>query len=91
MDSLKGVPKQERYIIITPIGSQGFILGRGTQVISELVLEHILPENIIVVATPGKLAITPTLRVDAGPFNDVLRGFTKVMSGYHRFVLKKIE
>ena len=85
------VDKNDRYIVITPIGAQGFILGRGTQVISEKVLENVNPDNIIIVATPGKLAITPVLRVDVGPFNKVLKGFTKVMTGYRRFVLKKIE
>lgn len=90
LERIRSVPREDRYIIITPIGAQGFILGRGTQVISEQVLQEIPLENIIVVATPGKLAITDTLRVDVGPFNDLLKGFRKVLVGYRRFVLKKV-
>jgi predicted polyphosphate/ATP-dependent NAD kinase len=90
LESILAVPKENRYIIITPIGAQGFILGRGTQVISEKVLQEIPLENIIVVATPGKLAITDTLRVDVGPFNELLTGYRKVLVGYRRFVLKKV-
>ena len=85
------VDKNDRYLVITPIGAQGFILGRGTQVISEQVLGKVNPDNIIIVATQGKLSITPVLRVDVGPFNKVLKGFAKVMTGYRRFVLKKID
>jgi len=83
-------PREKRYLIITPIGAQGFILGRGTQVISERVLKVLEKENIIVVATPGKLEITPVLRVDAGSFNKRLRGFIRVLVGYRRSTLRKV-
>ena len=48
-------------------------------------------ENIIVVATPGKLAVTPTLRVDVGVHNNSLKGFRRVITGYRRTILKKVE
>lgn len=90
LETIKSIPRNERFIVVTPIGAQGFILGRGTQVISEKVLGEIPLNNIIVVATPGKLAITETLRVDVGGFNEKLTGFRKVLVGYRRFVLKKV-
>lgn len=85
------VPIEQRYLIITPIGAQGFILGRGTQVVSDRVLDRLKSENIIVVATPGKLAVTPKLRVDVGIHNDSVKGFRKVITGYRRTILKKVE
>ncbi|NYT05401.1 MAG: ATP-NAD kinase family protein [Methanomicrobiales archaeon] len=53
-------------IIISPIGAQGFVLGRGNQQISAAVLARAGPESLIVVATPGKLAATPRLCADVG-------------------------
>lgn len=71
-------------IIVSPLGAQGAILGRGTQQISPEVLKRIGVENVIVVATPGKLAHTPVLFVDTGDreldlaFGDSIR----VITGY---------
>ena len=53
-------------IIVSPIGAQGFVLGRGNQQISPAVLRKAGLSNLIVVATPGKLAATPLLYVDSG-------------------------
>ena len=53
-------------IVVSPIGAQGFVLGRGNQQISPGVLWKAGLSNLIVVATPGKLAGTPLLYVDSG-------------------------
>ncbi|HEC95085.1 MAG TPA: ATP-NAD kinase, partial [Thermoplasmatales archaeon] len=53
-------------LILSPIGAQGFILGRGNPQLSPAVIRKIGVDNIIVVATPSKLASTPLLRVDTG-------------------------
>ena len=53
-------------IIISPIGAQGFIFGRGTQQISSSVIRRVGPENVIVVATPAKCRETPVLHIDTG-------------------------
>jgi predicted polyphosphate/ATP-dependent NAD kinase len=53
-------------LVVSPIGAQGFILGRGNLQISPEVLRRISPQNVVVVATPSKLAATPVLRVDTG-------------------------
>jgi len=81
----------DRFLVVTPIGAQGFILGRGTQVVSGEVLDLIPRDNIIVVATPGKLAITPVLRVDVGEKDGFLRGFQRVLFGYRKYAMKKVE
>lgn len=53
-------------LVVSPIGAQGFILGRGNLQVSPAVLRRIGLHNVIVVATPGKLTTTPVLRVDTG-------------------------
>jgi predicted polyphosphate/ATP-dependent NAD kinase len=53
-------------ILLSPIGAQGFILGRGNLQLSPTVINRIGIENIIVVSTPSKLMHTPILRVDTG-------------------------
>ncbi len=53
-------------LVVSPIGAQGFLLGRGNLEASPDVLRRIGTRNVIAVATPGKLAMTPVLRVDTG-------------------------
>ncbi len=73
-------------VVVTPIGSQGFILGRGNQQISAHMIRRIGLDNIIVVATPTKLKGLKMLRVDTGdPELDIeLRGYRRVITGYGR-------
>ena len=53
-------------LIVSPIGAQGFVLGRGNLQVSPQVIRRIALPNVIVVATPSKLNATPVLRVDTG-------------------------
>jgi predicted polyphosphate/ATP-dependent NAD kinase len=61
---LKSYPKAK--IILSPIGAQGFILGRGNLQLSPKVIKKIGLDNIIVISAPSKLASTPVIRVDTG-------------------------
>lgn len=53
-------------VILSPIGAQGFILGRGNLQLSPTIIEKIGLDNIIVISTPTKIKETPVLRVDTG-------------------------
>jgi predicted polyphosphate/ATP-dependent NAD kinase len=77
-------------IIVSPIGSQGFIFGRGNQQISQVVIRR--ADEIIVIASPDKLEFTPALHVDTGDpeLDNKLRGYVKVLSGYHDFKMIKV-
>ncbi len=53
-------------LVVSPIGAQGFVLGRGNLQVSPAVFRRIGVKNLLVVATPSKLNSTPVLRVDTG-------------------------
>ena len=54
------VAERPALLVVTPIGGQGFIIGRGNQQLSPAVIHTILAgggrDSIVVVATPAKLA-----------------------------------
>lgn len=74
-------------IVVTPIGGQGFVFGRGNQQMSAKVLRLTKNGDIMIVATPSKLSRIKSLRIDTGDseIDARLRGHWKVMSGYGRF------
>jgi predicted polyphosphate/ATP-dependent NAD kinase len=81
-------------LILSPIGAQGFILGRGNLQLSPEVIRRIGVANIMVLATPSKLARTPQVRFDTGDASLdaelVGLGFLSVVTGYRRHRLVKI-
>jgi predicted polyphosphate/ATP-dependent NAD kinase len=87
------VSEKDVRIILSPIGAQGFLLGRGNQQISSRVIRLAGIRHIIVVATPHKLAELPVLYVDSGDA-DLDREFgnsIQVISGYRIAQRKKIH
>jgi predicted polyphosphate/ATP-dependent NAD kinase len=81
-------------LVLSPIGAQGFVLGRGNQQLSPAVIRRIGAENIVVVSTPAKLARTPDLRFDTGDATLdaelISRKFFEAIIGYHRTRLIRV-
>ncbi|QBY05212.1 ATP-NAD kinase [Thalassotalea sp. HSM 43] len=78
-------------LVITVIGGQGHIFGRGNQQLSPRVIRAIGKENIIVVATKAKLQGLEQrpLIVDTGDkqLDAELSGYIPVITGFHDQVL----
>ncbi len=80
-------------VIVSPLGAQGFIFGRGNQQISPKVLSKISREDVIILSTKYKLSLTPTLRIDTGvsEIDEKFKGYVKVIADYNEEVVTKIE
>jgi len=79
-------------IIVSPLGAQGFIFGRGNHQISAEVLRMIGKDNVIVVGTPYKLQQTPQLFVDTGDpaIDQAFCGYVSVVCGYRLAARKHV-
>ena len=84
----------KRYLIITIIGGQGHIFGRGNQQLSPAVLRLIPKENIIVIATPGKLSqlFGKSLIADTGDtdLDKAFSGYIAVTTGFGQRTMTRI-
>jgi len=82
----------ETWIVLSPLGGQGSLLGRGNQPISPRVLRRVGLDRIIVIATPLKVQGLRALTVDTGdPELDArLRGYRRVIVGYHEEKVMKV-
>ena len=92
LELLDQYPKAK--IIVTAIGGQGYIFGRGNQQFSEKVLKRVTKKNIIVAATRNKLsALDGPLLIDTPDpeTNKELAGYYKVVIGHQDFMMQKAE
>jgi len=91
----KASPKSSTKIIVSPIGGQGFLFGRGNQQISPQVIRRVGVENIIVVGSRSKIeALHPRrLLTDSGndEIDQQLRGYLRVITGYREEMVVKVE
>jgi len=82
-------------IVVTPIGGQGFIFGRGNQQISPQVINKVGRENVVVVGTTGKIHQLRggPLRVDTGDrqVDEMLSGHIKVVTGYNERIVYRVS
>ena len=88
----QGVPAT---VVVTIIGGQGYIFGRGNQQLSPGVLAQVGIGNVLVVATRQKvidLRGAPLL-VDTGdPATDQsLRGYRRIVTGYHDTLVYRVD
>lgn len=75
---------EKRRIIVTPIGGNGFIFGRGSKPFTPEVIRGVGRDNIMIVGTRDKIVKLEALRVDTGDFelDQVLAGYMAVTVGY---------
>ncbi len=83
------------WIILSPIGHQGILLGRGNQQISPEIIKRVGKEHIIVTATKNKLQSIERniLRVDTGntEVDTMLKGYIKVVTDYREWRLTPVQ
>ncbi|EDM68469.1 hypothetical protein PE36_03556 [Moritella sp. PE36] len=81
-------------LVITLIGGQGHIFGRGNQQLSPQLIKQIGKENIIVLATKTKLSALAgrPLIVDTGDveLDQALSGFIRVTTGYRDYIMYRV-
>jgi predicted polyphosphate/ATP-dependent NAD kinase len=90
---LDAIDGRRARIVVTAIGGQGFIFGRGNQQISPRVIRRVGKEGIVVVATQGKLlALDGPLLVDTGDAecDASLCGYVRVITGYDTISIWKV-
>lgn len=80
-------------IIVSPIGGQGFIFGRGNKQFTPNILKLVGKKKIRIIATSDKMRELKCLRVDSGDFevDNQLKGFIKVIIGYKEELIIQIE
>ena len=86
---------QKTWIVLSPIGRQGILLGRGNQQISPEIIKRIGKQKIIVAATRGKLQSIDgcVLRVDTGDVevDRMLKGYIRVVTDYREWQLVPVQ
>ena len=86
---------QQAWLVITVIGGQGIVFGRGNQQLSPEVIRRIGPDHIMYLATAEKIRRLngQPLRVDSGDetLNSELSGMVRIMTGYDEYMLYKIS
>ncbi len=87
--------REKVWIIVTPIGRQGILFGRGNQQISPRVIRKVGRDRIIVLATYRKLRDIPGgfLRVDTqdDEVDNYLKGYIRVVVDYRTWRMVEIR
>ncbi len=81
-------------LIVTPMGGQGYLFGRGNQQLSAEVLEKIDKEDITIVSTPGKLQTLDgaPLLVYTGDreIDEKVSGYYQIVIGFGKYKMYKV-
>ncbi len=92
---LRLMERREARIIVTPIGGQGYIFGRGNQQLSPRVIERVGRDGVIVVSTCEKINALGgrPLLVDTGDqaVDALLGGYVRVITGYNEQTVYRVS
>lgn len=90
---LEAIDGKEAKIIISPIGGQGYLFGRGNQQISPAVIRQVGKKGIWVISTPEKLngLGDKPLLADTGDaeLDEELKGYFRVIIAYGEMTMKR--
>lgn len=91
LELLDNYPRSK--LIVTPLGGNGFIFGRGNRQFTPEVITQVGKENIVVVATRDKIDKLKCLRVDTDDYglDRELSGYMDVIIGYKYSKLCRVE
>ena len=83
------------WIVVSPIGRQGILFGRGNQQISPEIIKQVGRDRVIVIATKGKMRELgdAALRVDTGDseVDRSLGGYIKAIVGYREWRIVQVS
>ena len=90
-----GRQEGEKLLLLSPMGGQGFLIGRGNLQLSPDVLRVVGLDNILGVVTPAKLLALNKIRIDTGdPDLDEefqQRKYVKLLQGFRTTRIMRIE
>ena len=92
---LELISGKQAKIVVTVIGGQGYLFGRGNQQISADVIRAVGKKNILVLATREKILALEDgrLLVDTGDeeVNKMLSGYVKIVTGYKEELIYRVS
>ena len=83
----------EARIVITPLGGNGFLFGRGNKQFTPAVLRRVGLDNIVVIANREKLLRLRKLHVDTGDkeLDEALSGYVRIIVGHGHHKLMPVQ
>jgi len=82
---LKAAENGKTIMILSPIGGQGFLMGRGNRQINADVMDQIGLNNLVVISAPEKIEGISKLFVDLDGFQGKWPKYVKVLTGYGNY------
>lgn len=82
-------------LLLSPMGGQGFLIGRGNLQLSPAVLRHVGVNDVLGICTPAKLLTVRRLRIETGDTNldaeFAEKKYLKVLQGYRTTRVLPVE
>ena len=92
---LKRIKGQKTKLIVTPVGGQGYLFGRGNQQISPDVIKTVGKSNILIISSKHKLNALKgrPLLIDTGDkeTDDMLSDYYRIITGYNEAVIYRVS